>query len=417
MSLAIALLITAVFFCVTLVRRDWAVALLIVLLPTYQFRFTVGIPTTLLELCVGALVAGWVIRALVSREKIMFPYAKMSVMFLCAGLLAAATSVEIRDGLGLLKAYIIEPLLVFIVCMHSLTSGQSRKIIVYSFGALIACISIVALLQLAHILPVPEPYASEIPRRVTSVFSFPTAIGKITGMLIAFVGMFALAAPKFYLRTSVRIVLLAVSAIGVAVNIFSVNRAATISLFVAAIVGLFFLHKRRLAIALVVCCVLAAILIPQVHQGIQDIFSRRDASADVHVVMWQGTLRMLSVHPIFGAGLGGFPRLYDVYRDAAHVELFPNPDQLWLTLWAEMGIMGLVVFHWIFFVWVKNSWQLSAYRQINPLAWAYGVAGISAIAAFLVHGLMDTPYFKNDLAIAFWILFAVLALSRRDVKS
>lgn len=34
-------------------------------------------------------------------------------------------------------------------------------------------------------------------------------------------------------------------------------------------------------------------------------------------------------------------------------------------------------------------------------------AALASMAALLVHGLVDVPYFKNDLAVLFWILISL----------
>ncbi|MBU1180368.1 hypothetical protein KJ885_05475, partial [Patescibacteria group bacterium] len=35
------------------------------------------------------------------------------------------------------------------------------------------------------------------------------------------------------------------------------------------------------------------------------------------------------------------------------------------------------------------------------------ITAICAMSALLIHGLVDVPYFKNDLSILFWIIFSM----------
>jgi len=35
---------------------------------------------------------------------------------------------------------------------------------------------------------------------------------------------------------------------------------------------------------------------------------------------------------------------------------------------------------------------------------------LSAMVVIVVHGLVDVPYFKNDLAVMFWALIALMSL-------
>jgi len=48
-----------------------------------------------------------------------------------------------------------------------------------------------------------------------------------------------------------------------------------------------------------------------------------------------------------------------------------------------------LAFGWIVVTWVR--------KRISWIAMA-------PLVAILVHGLVDVPYFKNDLAMAFWLL-------------
>ena len=66
-----------------------------------------------------------------------------------------------------------------------------------------------------------------------------------------------------------------------------------------------------------------------------------------------------------------------------------------------MGLIGLMVFLWISFVYSKILSQ-----HINDFL-AVGLLG--ALVYIFIHGLVDVPYFKNDLSAQFWILLAAVA--------
>lgn len=405
------------FLC--LVRRDYAVAGLILLVPTYQIRFSIGfMPTTVLEWLIGILVLVTLIRALQKKETLVFPFLWLAVLFTFAGALATFTSVDRQAGLGLLKAYIVEPVLIYFVVVNTMKSPQSQKLLRYAFLALIAFVSVVAIFQAAHVVNVPEPYASQHPRRVTSIFSFPTAIGKLLAPLIAFClayCYFAFFSLKKNISTGWAYALPVL--LGIASLFFSVNRGALIGVALAtAFVVLLAKHFKTIAVVSLVV-VIAAFAIPQANQYLAKVFDRQDTSTDVRVVMWKGTLRLIEAHPVFGAGLGGFPTLYNTYRDASHVELFPNPDQLILTLWAEMGLFGLIVFLIIMGVWVRICVGLLKDHHRYSDGWMVGAAGIAALIAFFAHGMLDTPYFKNDLAIIFWTLFGLLVIAKKYIAT
>ena len=50
------------------------------------------------------------------------------------------------------------------------------------------------------------------------------------------------------------------------------------------------------------------------------------------------------------------------------------------------------------------------------LAAAKKSSGSSLFSVIIIHGIVDVPYFKNDLAIIFWVLLAILSIFNLRVK-
>lgn len=412
-------IIATAFAFLAWVKRPLSLALLVVFLPVYQIRYSAfGIPFTLLEVCILILTVVWLIQMFIRREHIQAPYRWAILAFCVAGTIALAVSVDIRAGLGLWKAYITEPVLVYLVYMNTIRTQKDRRYIHWALIILLLYISAGALAQACGWMHIPEPYASEAPQRATSVYPFPTAIGKITDQLIAFSLVFiAFGVSSFRAGIKRRLFGFTIATVFGVLGLFlSVNRGALLG--VAASIFLIALMSRRKVITFsilgLVC--IGLLFVPTVQTQIQKVFSRTDTSTDVRVVMWQGTWRLIAHHPITGAGLGGFPVLYDQYRDASHVELFPNPDSLYLTLWSEMGLYGIVAFFWIFVLWFRGCIRALKGNQYGSVEWLIGLATLAALVTFLVHGIVDTPYFKNDLAVLFWVLFALVIQNERRVS-
>jgi O-antigen ligase len=106
---------------------------------------------------------------------------------------------------------------------------------------------------------------------------------------------------------------------------------------------------------------------------------------------------MLVDRPIRGAGLSGYPTVFAPYHKAGHIEIFQYPHTLVLNFWSEVGLAGLLAFALIMLRFFRDATATKA--------WTLAGAG----AALLVHGLVDVPYFKNDLAMLFWLLMAFAA--------
>jgi O-antigen ligase len=114
---------------------------------------------------------------------------------------------------------------------------------------------------------------------------------------------------------------------------------------------------------------------------------------------------MLKHHVLFGAGLSGFANAIAPYWNATHPDRFIYPHNFVLTFWSETGLLGLAGFVWIVvtgFTVGGRGWR-SADQSWRPIH--LGV--VLALVAILVHGLVDVPYFKNDLALEFWGILAL----------
>jgi O-antigen ligase len=112
---------------------------------------------------------------------------------------------------------------------------------------------------------------------------------------------------------------------------------------------------------------------------------------------------MLKEHMFFGAGLGAYPEIFRPYHLATSIEIFQYPHNIFLNFWSETGLLGVGAFIWICITWIRLAWK-------NPYHRLY----LLPLCAILIHGLVDVPYFKNDLAFLFWI-FALLATVKKDI--
>jgi len=121
--------------------------------------------------------------------------------------------------------------------------------------------------------------------------------------------------------------------------------------------------------------------------------------------LWQASLEMIRENPFFGVGLDNF--LY-AYRgryilDAAWQE--PNlnhPHNIFLDFTTRLGLLGLLAGGWM--IWVLARTLKRALAKV-PVQWMPVAAGFSgALAAMLVHGLVDHSFFLVDLAFSFYLM-------------
>ena len=421
---------TLLFIFLAWKKLDWAIYFTIVFLPIYLLRFQVWfLPMTFLEVMLLVIFVVWVVKMQKSKIKmqnLVFPWKWVILLFVLTGIVAVLISPDTRAALGLWKAYILEPVLFFIVLVNVIKTEKQVRKVIWALGVSAVLIGFGALVQYIGLADIPEPYGLESPMRATSIYPFPTAIGKYIGPILAlFLGLILIRRDKKAEEVGevkkqrwANLFLWGVIGFSLLSLILSFSRAALIGVFVAMIFISFFSKWKKWIWLGLFIILLLVFLIPQTRENITNVFSKTDISTDVRLVMWKGTLRIIKDNPIAGTGLASFPIVYEDYKEASHVEYFPNPDHLILSLWVEMGLAGLVVFFWLVVKFFKAGIVILRRLRTTDYGLQLVVGLLAAMIAILIHGFFDTPYFKNDLAVEFLVLVGlVLILSRTGQKA
>ena len=436
--LIIALLIAIVWTIIA--WRNWplAVSLLIGLLPTYLLRFKIGpLPMTVLEELILLTTAIWLIKQypqpwanLRSRAKNWraYPLTIEIIIVLLVAWLALVIGGNTTSGLGLWKAYFIEPILVFIL-FWNVPRGTKNIERGYLFlaGSLLLVSLVAGYQYLTGDLIANLFWADEATRRATSVFGYPNAVGLFAGPVsLALLGflVYRLKQIKKWFNW-VNLLLAASIILGWLAIFWAQSEGAMIGLLVALVVlGLIASRWSRLVV--LVAVIIVGVMIWQRSDYLDTIKQKvqlADLSGQIRQSQWQETWQMLGDGRwLNGAGLANYQAMVEPYHHEGiwiksadkkakpswqPLEIYLYPHNVFLNFWSELGLVGLIIFAWL---WLKvtiinflNFWR---YHRHNKLVWlSWGLFG--AWLATLVHGLVDVPYFKNDLAVLFWLGLAM----------
>ena len=142
-------------------------------------------------------------------------------------------------------------------------------------------------------------------------------------------------------------------------------------------------------------------------------FSPR-SSYSSRITIWQVSLRLIKENSILGIGPGNFQgayldlqKYYSPYLEWA----VPQPHNIFLAFWLQAGILGLAGFLLLLFLILGNL--LMMVRETKNAAMAAPLLGFFFYT--ILHGLIDTTYWKNDLSFLFWIC-TLLIFSLRDIS-
>jgi hypothetical protein len=73
--------------------------------------------------------------------------------------------------------------------------------------------------------------------------------------------------------------------------------------------------------------------------------------------------------------------------------------------------MGLMLFLLLLYkIYKLNTLRLLESRSL------FAVAYLASFTYIMIHGLVDVPYFKNDLSLMFWIFIALTQLEFEHIK-
>ena len=414
----------------------WGLYLLAAMLPLYLIRFDIaGVPTTALELSILILFFLWLIkenrwrRIHIGRtdthgvENLIPRHYRLplTLLFLSA-LIGAFASQNTLSAFGILKAYFIEPGMVLLIATYELTEHKHIRLLIYALGIPTILIGATALYQYVTGFGIPNPmWANAATRRATSLFGYPNAGSLFVAPIIAlYIGyMSAKRTVQEYIYPVV------VVSAGLTMILTAKTMGALVGLGAAVWCAGVYSKKSRLPVLL--CTVLLAagiFFMTPIPQRTVQLFNRissnhlnlSSSSFEIRVNQWRETTNLLFDHPLVGAGLAGYQQALVPYHRYSFLEIYLYPHNIFLNVWVELGLLGIIAFVLLF--WRIKSTVYDAlkagYRTPEGSALTYGL--FLAWITLFVHGLVDVPYFKNDLSVEFMLLVALTMFLDRTVS-
>lgn len=374
------------------------------LTPAYVIRWRLAFyPTTLLEVAIVATVLAfafesWRLRAMpVWRTPITYP----AIAFVLAGAISIVASPDHRAALGIYRAYILEPFAFGFVLINVLDSFQRARVVLAGLGV---AGMVVGVANSAVILNALRHH--QVSPGVTGPVTIYTNANDIPLFLVPLIAV-AAAIALHHQDRRLRIACVVFLAVTVASVLLSFSRGGYLALAAVAF-GLALSHRYRwrLVGAAAAAGVAIALIPPIRHRlAVELDFSNPQNTLVGRFELWRVSLKMLRDHIPFGAGLSGFAQTIAPYWNPTHTDRFIYPHNIVLTFWSETGLLGLAAFAWLMFVGFQVSWR--GWRR-PQLEWGPLELGVLlALVAVVVHGLVDVPYFKNDLALTFWALIGL----------
>lgn len=399
-----------IFLIIASVRHHWGIYLIILLLPTYQIRFSIStIPTTVLESMLVILALVVLIDVLIKKRvreiwrSLIIKYkwqASFVLLFLIGSIVAVIITPARHNGIGLFKAFIFEPIVFFFIIRTVIDSKEKLQSLMRSFGWLVLYLSLFGIYQFITLkgLP-PNWWAVDVSsRRITSLVNHPNALALLIGPPLAAFAVYLLDKlgnlNKHFLLT-------AAGFFGIIAFYLTFSRAGWAALFLSVlIVGLLTKHKKKVLSAVLILIIII-IAIPETRTKIFPLIKGNDPSRENRTVLWSAATDLLTKSPILGVGLAGFRVENENYPLGPDQVVQNYPHNFFLNFWLETTFFGMLSIVALLIMFYYRIWRL--HRQ----EWVWALPLAAAMSMIVLHGLVDVPYFKNDLAILFWTILAL----------
>lgn len=401
-----------------LVRASrWSLSLTLAVLPAYVLRFKIGpIPSTALELLIVLTIVLYVVGRWREgvRRPTPTPLDIPIVVLLLAGIVGVIVPRDHIGALGIYRAYFIEPVLLYYVAVDVLRRPDDYRDLLIGFGV---GSTVFALLQLGAWVLAIAHNSVDIRAAPEAVYTSANSVALYLEPPAALALGLVVYGPAGLTR---RLALAWLTVLAVA-SILTLSRglyAAFGAVVVFGIVTIASARTRWALIGAVVVVTAAALRIPYISTRVFGVHGPETIldSLSQRISIWSSSIHLIRDHPVFGVGLRAYQTAIVPYVLPGEVpELYPH--NVWLAFWVQVGIVGLLAFAFIFLWMLVVAWRAFPRASGVTKAMLWGVA--AALIMFGVHGMVDTPYYKNDLAVEFWFLAAldVAALSMVGVKA
>jgi O-antigen ligase len=334
-------------------------------------------------------------------------YSLPVVLFLIACSVSVLTTqgdTSALHSLGILKSWVIIPIIYFYIFISAARYKRDINLAMYSYLASAVFLSIWGLFQ-----AVTKQYVT-IDDRVSGPFESANYLAIYLAPALIF-------ASVRFIQT---FLMSGFNPAGRRWNIF--ERRIFIGISVAIIFMALVLQIKkffnRILLAILLIIVIGGGMAASLNAEKFQNLTRFDEHTSVatRIEIWQVGFQLIKENPLLGIGLGKYQENYD-QRAVEILEREPlektrlHSHNVFMETWLNAGLLGLISFVWLI---VLAYFQIFKVKNKEDRFILY--AGIAMLTYIVVHGLIDVTFWKNDLALIFWLIMGVnFSLSKEDV--
>lgn len=160
----------------------------------------------------------------------------------------------------------------------------------------------------------------------------------------------------------------------------------------------------------------AMLFVTSLRARVLSIFAmRQDSSNSFRFNVYQSSLQMFKDNWLLGIGVGNknFREIYGLYMRTGFDAL--SAYNIFLETAVESGIFALIAFLGFLITLIKNSVKFIL-KTDDIQKVIFVSAALISICAVMVHGLVDTVFFRPQIQFVFWIMVAIVSSNLHSEK-
>lgn len=392
----------------------YIIFLTLLLAPTYALRFSLfGLPLNLLMVWIVVL---WLIFGfyMLSKNRLADfwlqiknlnkPWLWLISLFFLAGTLSFLIQGVSEKKLGQYLVLFIQPIsLLFIFGYYFKKNPGSKNSLLYAAYLLLGLMGVWSIIQYFTLFSLPQQYWGNAvePKRSLGFFVHPNFYALFVAPLLVFLLPDLVARIRNYKNLPLTPKLFIFWLLGTIGLFLSMSRAGWVGAAAAVLIYVFVAGDKKIRITALIFGLLLAgtvLVTPNLRYRMLLPFMGEKSTVS-RFSLWHTGIKAVQESPLLGLGLGGFGSNWNRLNTDPNLDTHNLPHNIFLDFWVETGLLGLLSFIGLV--------ALGLYKGLKDRANALSLGVALFLIALLVQGQIDNPYFKNDLALIFWIILSL----------
>ena len=217
-----------------------------------------------------------------------------------------------------------------------------------------------------------------------------------------------------------KFILIILFGLSIAALLLTYSRSGYIMFILGVSISFLLLNNKRLIVILFLTFFLGVVIIPK-NLGSAGIELWRTASINARTESANNALIIIKDHPIFGVGFNTYRYAQRKYGFIVNRSVFPShsdagTDNSFLFVWATSGILGLIIYIYIWFVILRTNF--ASYSVTTNKSWEknLSILILTSIFSLFLNALFINSLFYPNIMFWVWVITGFGNYNLKQIK-